>query len=63
MSGRKTKEYRWYFRQIVAQMVADGEIDGMPENIPFRRILRIVNEFKKNSPEYFEELRREFAGS
>lgn len=65
MSGKKTKEYRWYFRQIISQLIANGEldIDDLPQSPSFKVILRIVNNYKKEEPESFEELMREFTGS
>ena len=65
MSGKKTKEYRWYFRQIMGKLISDGEIglDELPSSPSFKVIMRIVNKYKQLNPNKFKELQSEFAGS
>lgn len=69
MSGKKTKEYRWYFEKIIdaVNQEADRDEARMTEFVAgqasFKTVMKIVNRFKRDYPDAFHLLQEERANA
>jgi hypothetical protein len=69
MSGKKTKEYKWYFNRIIEAVNNETDEDEARMNatiagqVSFKTVMRIVNRFKRDFPDAFHLLEEERANA